>query len=822
MHTTSNGLVIASGSVFKQIFIWSIQFSLENLNDGESFQVNNIQTLDGHDGVLFSLFYDSINNMLISCSDDRTVRLWKGCNQSSPPADEFCGHYWESNSFALVHSYYGHSARIWKVMSINHDNIPLALSVGEDANLFVWSLVSPFGEVKKMSSFNNNRIWTFAIVNDRIALGGSSGSIQLLPIDELLERKEFALHKQTLDYHHAKSFFILNDQPEGVDGLCISADGEIVSFPNDKKQDFVGNDEHLMKILSQHSFSDVNFNRSKLVAGTKCGSLAVFQTSDTPKLIAVSKLFDQKIIKVHFVAEDKLMVSLGQGVVHLVRFEPSKLELMKDWSLKLLSSKYQLTNCGLAILDVLIIGDASGNITVHKVGSAKALWTFPNIYSTNMVTSIKHKPNTNLIYASCKNSRITEFHFDINDRGEIIDFVQLRTFKFLPSMNWIADFEFDEEWNIKFVYGFESDRFTVWDMDDERIVFAVECGGGHRKWDFVVNRAQDKYHCQFGYIKQDQLITTRGDIVCSDKRTQSTFYLLPRKINSCNFLRQSTNKMYFLVAGEENYVQLIEYITTEDVFSLKLTLYAHESTVGVVKCVPNHKYLYVLTAGGQSQLVVWKVWQDIDDGGQLLIQERCNTFMGTYHRHMQIENKNRKKIRKDSENLVDVRYLDVDCVLQDNNNNNNQAQLLIIASCSDTTYRIMSYDDNRRVLTTHHKISIDTFCIHIARFVRLDSQPPGDVVFTLGSNNGHFYFGRLALDRLVEAPRIVFSKKLHEAGINSLDFYRTEDSLLMLTGGDDNSIHWSIVSPQLDVISTILTESSIHTCQITGKHLLII
>ena len=69
-----DSILIASGTVFRKVIIWQINFfksKKEFIKDENSFL-----ELTGHKGVIFSVHFYS-NNILCSTSDDRVTKLYK-------------------------------------------------------------------------------------------------------------------------------------------------------------------------------------------------------------------------------------------------------------------------------------------------------------------------------------------------------------------------------------------------------------------------------------------------------------------------------------------------------------------------------------------------------------------------------------------------------------------------------------------------------------------------------------------------------------------------------------------------------------------------
>ena len=111
---SNNSIMIASGTVFRQIIIWKINYNNDFIKD------NNSLILKGHEGVVFSVHFND-DNKLCSTSDDRTTKLWK----------------FDFNTKKYIYDdFKGHASRVWD--SIIYNN--LLISISEDATALLYDL----------------------------------------------------------------------------------------------------------------------------------------------------------------------------------------------------------------------------------------------------------------------------------------------------------------------------------------------------------------------------------------------------------------------------------------------------------------------------------------------------------------------------------------------------------------------------------------------------------------------------------------------------------------------------------------------------------
>ena len=82
-------------------------------------------------GVIFSMAYQPNLRVFCSVSDDRSIQLW----QVTWPASSCRPGAWSEAEFQLIHTLYGHTARVWDIRL----GAQCLVSVGEDATCCIWN-----------------------------------------------------------------------------------------------------------------------------------------------------------------------------------------------------------------------------------------------------------------------------------------------------------------------------------------------------------------------------------------------------------------------------------------------------------------------------------------------------------------------------------------------------------------------------------------------------------------------------------------------------------------------------------------------------------
>jgi WD40 repeat protein len=140
---TRKDLVLASGTVFNDIYLWKVE-------DGQVFR-----ELKGHEGVIFSIRFNHDASRIISASDDRTVRVWG------------------SDDAPLI--LFGHTARVWDCMFVDG----YIVSISEDSTCRVWNEEGDC--VTCWEGHAGKNIWSCAVDPEHktVATGGQDSGILL-------------------------------------------------------------------------------------------------------------------------------------------------------------------------------------------------------------------------------------------------------------------------------------------------------------------------------------------------------------------------------------------------------------------------------------------------------------------------------------------------------------------------------------------------------------------------------------------------------------------------------------------------------------------
>ncbi|EEA04858.1 uncharacterized protein CMU_039250 [Cryptosporidium muris RN66] len=117
-----DSVTIIGGSAFSKILIWNIDFTYKK----QHTQINLSQCLTGHRGIIYCVTVSPCANKIISCSDDREIRIWY--------RQELIDN--KKSNFRNIAILLGHNARIWTV-ECSWEN-GYIVSTSEDGDLCIW------------------------------------------------------------------------------------------------------------------------------------------------------------------------------------------------------------------------------------------------------------------------------------------------------------------------------------------------------------------------------------------------------------------------------------------------------------------------------------------------------------------------------------------------------------------------------------------------------------------------------------------------------------------------------------------------------------
>ncbi|XP_067139666.1 tRNA (34-2'-O)-methyltransferase regulator WDR6 [Centruroides vittatus] len=597
-------LIFASGTVFKEVVIWAPCDISSNMNI-----VKPLHRLQGHEGIIFSITFNSKLRKLSTTSDDRVVRIWKFCT-TTKHLDHFNDinlslEEWKNGYFELLHNLYGHEARVWTAALLPY----CVLSVGEDSTICFWNYDGKL--IRREKCHSDGSIWSLTVNSNctLAATGGSDGGVILWHLKEFVSG-ENATRLQIPQNDDR------NDFPRNI-GLL---------FPNDQPVIFTSTNEGILFSYSLQNnkwkqiFQDKEFYSYNILACSPCGKLLIFgnitgkaclfQFTDDGKITRRNEIYlhKGKIHNLLWITKDSnFILSCGPaGEMILWKLRNSdKYELEKQSTFILPLCKQRWMSA--ALLDSygsLILGDRDGNIYVYNSDSKDPNQKFHHIHSKNGVTDIKeHKMQ---IFSSGRDGRI----FVFKSSNNLLQ--KLHSIKITTDMEWIGKIDFYN--NHLLLMGFHTTNFVVWDLYLNQSIMEISCGGGHRSWDFSID---ENYNSTFACIRKNEVFYGRKNIYNIMQKSIVKKSLWGRELCCILFLfHLDETTDIFACGGEDNSLMIIKliYDNSQNWPSLELVhcLHGHVSSIRAIKSMQIKDNISVVSCllvslGGRAQILIWEI-----------------------------------------------------------------------------------------------------------------------------------------------------------------------------------------------------------------------
>ncbi|XP_072178012.1 tRNA (34-2'-O)-methyltransferase regulator WDR6-like [Diadema setosum] len=560
---TWSSLVLAAGTVFNQVVLWR---PCGPVDDSGRVIVDHRQ--EGHQGVIFDITYNHELQILTTVSDDRSIRLWPFRCPTTPSDDQPCKAQLEL---------YGHSARVWRAKTLA-DKI---VSIGEDAMCCIWDMNGRI--IKKIKSHKGKSIWSLAVSYDGsyVATGGGDRSIRLWPLEakqsqpsancaiETIEIQTQGKHLAENPGYHGngspseselvpRKVVITSDKQL----LVMTQGGYICSWSNSSTTwRFVMHDEE----YQGYNVMAAAPSTPLVAIGNIQGSIKViwFDCQDTLTTEIETSTNGMKVMSVTWATDEDLMSSGMDGCLTWWKVSASSsLAMIPHAQFTLPPCRQRWATCAVVLDDDrMVCGDRRGSVHLYGCNPneiAGPVSSLPGLHGKSGTSSVcLHE---GLLYSTGRDG--TYRQISITDGGEL---KLQNTYKVYKGFDWLEKLIFTDEGDI-LVLGFHSVNFVVWSTSSNEALLRVDCGGGHRAWNFGL---LDDQTATFACIKMKQLLLSRVPASAWQKQKLLKNDVHGREITCIKFLKTVcfAGETYHICAtgSEDTKVNIIAFTTPHQV-----------------------------------------------------------------------------------------------------------------------------------------------------------------------------------------------------------------------------------------------------------------
>ncbi|KAI0465088.1 hypothetical protein LJB42_000306 [Komagataella kurtzmanii] len=770
-------VIVCAGTVMSGILLWDLSSR------------SVIHNLKGHEGSIFGVQADTNGELVVSCSDDRSVKVW------------------DLESGECLMSGWGHGARIWSLQF--YDNNTKVFSASEDCTARSWAVDREKGELKCLKVFDTHygkHIWSAAISQDELiaATGGADGRIRLVDLNSKLARKGFQELEFSVDSisKSTGSPFAKDEILKGVaefDNLivAVTSKGKILQKTGQDNWILIEQDPSLEKFVIMKSQKE---RRLVLLCNNK-GYIRLLQFDPLliQDIVIPNSVFDHSKSNISNV----LIAGYDEHSVLICTETPNPKEPFLLTILDL-EENIKFTQHTLIKPDMRFVSSCISFDIVNKWLLIGSRYTTIALYDISTLKNDleplkvwkKYVPGDTISSLKVLSSIEHESLIILTTRDGWFYYIQLS-----KSINSITDLIVQENRIQKgfvegcfihpssgdlLLYGFKSSLFFLWNETKQLEVFNEICGGPHRLWQFNIRDATTNDY-SFIYTRASVLNVrhTGSSLWKGDSILRQGTH--GREVRDISISSSSVNGKRLLLTGSEDTTLKLSSI---DESSLEITQYwtlrKHVSGLQKAKIIHQDKELglqYALSSAAREEFFVWLISETIQGSVPLI--------------------SNYATLPPSSEIHPDLRIMDFD-VMKRADESGKVTGFLISTVYSDSTIKVWDFSITKREFRLVIDGKYTTICIWNVKFLQLGGNlylltagTDGhvciwDITYSLydsgysllsgGQIQGHCIGGSKLGELLVK-------QQIHQSGIKAMDFVQASSTeLLIITGGDDNAL----------------------------------
>lgn len=758
-----NGRVlIGAGTVMEGVILWDYKTGkiLHNLTE--------------HEGSIFGIKIDPSGRFAVSCSDDRSIKLY----------DVQLG--------ILLATGWGHGSRIWGLEFFSVGETLHVFSHGEDTTARLWKYQVGNTSLDQVHIWENchsgKHIWSGCVSMESSACitGGADGRVRLLDMVPYLSKS--TLHYSLEDIAgytgvHFEKNEIIKQFFELEGGLVsITSHGTIFSYS------YSSHNWREIKLTSDEKQKFMNFS---IMRGFKDAGTVAITTRVGDILLLQFQSIDETPTKVWI--EDEYLES--NKVTNLLSFardgqyylltdcpNPKTPFVLREFHLS--SGEFRLksttclsqpqqtsftTTCMVvdSVNNWLILASRYVTIAVYDLDFTESHPTplsaiFKKITSGDTITSL----STLMAAKNCLTLLLTVRDgayatFTLRKDNTLTYDIQLEN---KLSRGFIEGGFFDGDNLI--VYGFKSSSFFIWNETQQLELMSVACGGAHRQWELYRNESEYK----FVYMNKSTIY-----FADASKRFENNGVLVDgthgREIRDIAVSKWETGNNYrdVITASEDTTLRYGRLLPDGKVH-VYWTLNKHVSGLQKVKFIDRN---LIGSCAANEEFIIWKL------SGTKIPSIADFAVLPTEHKN------------------PDLRIMDFDSIEVD-------GELLIATVYSDSQIKVWRFDEESRKFTLVLDGTYTTCCLLHVKFLRV----AGNIFLNIAATDGHLAIWKLPdLSNNANLLAPLIKQQIHQNSIKGLAFEKiTDDHYRVFTGGDDNSLIVSDLKFGIEEISLALLD----------------
>lgn len=718
--------LIAAGTVLGGVVVWRL--STRSI----------ISVMTQHEGSIFGVRFSSDGQRIVSCSDDRSIRLW------------------DVNSGSQVAIGWGHLARIWQLDFFNNNKY--ILSVSEDSTARIWSISeqdSALHCLQVLDGHVGRNAWCAAMTEDEsvIATGGGDGRVLLWDIEQ---RAAVDNNRVQWSPQHA----ITNAQKgETFKSYVMLANKLVASTSTGRVFKLEASKWSELEVPQLDSYSLVRgwpqFNMASVTK--RDGTVVILDFNNGQDYVVHNRK-----LQLQGAVTDVLPFSIDGRPFFLAESQNPKdnfilHDVMNDKSAQLcVPESFLATSVSYYEQErLLILGSRLGGICVYERGEETMQSQDPiafnycarRVVSSDAITSIIITDPGRLLFTS-RAGHFAEIFFDKESvKPCSINKLPRGTIEGSKLINGHV-----------LLYGFRNDVFFVWNDTLQLEVFSEYCGGAHRQW--YLNLTDNI--CQFAFTKVSNISIVDTTIVSPKISTpvleDGTH---GREIRVISSYVPKGDVCAFATASEDTTVR---FGVVSKHGSVHYSAVYRDHVSGIQSGHWTTKGQYFVTSAAREELIFWKV--HFDDQSP----EKVRAYAAA-------------KLPP-STDVPDLRIMDFAIISY------SEAEHLLALVYSDSTVKVFKVNVPNSTFDLLAQETYTTWCLLNCHFL-----PSEDGLYLcVSSTDGHicvWHLANSASDGTISKGTSFGSRTtfpLHQSGIKESAIISRGNSFYHISGGDDNAL----------------------------------
>lgn len=756
--TTDGQVLVAAGTVMSGVLVW-------DLNTRQP-----VHSLTEHQGSIFGVKIDKSGQYLISCSDDRSIKLY------------------DLTSGSVLASGWGHGSRIWSLHFVSIEPSVRIFSTGEDCTARMWEYVPGSDTLDKLDLWDNchlgKHVWCSDVDAEGLCAsvtGGADGKVRLhdlsgeeattFELGAIAASSGVTFEKKEV----VKQFAFLPN----LDILVVMTSlGKLLACQDDKWEQIVLSDEH-SSLFREFSLLRAFPETNSVVIVSRAGDILILafegsvqptsvtaheSTGEKKKIINALVAFDLAKKEYYLLLdcpnpnvpfEVQVFASNSEGQLSvkntLTLYKPDP-KIFTPTSIH-----YDFRN------HWLLVGSRHSNFAVYKLAG-------------------EHYELPLLVRKVCPGDTITSISTVQSGENNLVALLTIRDGLYLYMRISVVGEKFVFEIilqnkisrgfieggfvsnNNLHLYGFHSSSFFLWNESKQVEVAHQLCGGSHRQWELVASPNEE---FRFIYLNKSGMVVRpihrRFKMSENGLLVEGTHGREVRGVAISPVQEQDGSRL--IATASEDLTIKLGNIFSDGKVKYQWTMNNHVSGLQTVKFL-NHEYM--ASSAANEELLVWKL-QRLANNVVTIVEDARLT---------------------PTEENPDLRVMDFASIETPDG-------FWLASVYSNSKIKIWFYDTSKKLFLLVAEDTYSTFCILGVEFLQNEDHIIMATTTTDGFLTLYNVSSTLEVGSVSKLENLIVKQQLHQSGIKSILFIPSGQQWRIVTGGDDNALVLSTLSSDL-------------------------